>query len=356
MVDLDDGAAGAQRRVVGDFLHRMHRGAGDVELAQDVHRLELGLVLEPVFDGAEDVHDVRLARLGRHVKRVALPFGLADGVADRRPGLALDGEVDVGVGVGLPALALEHPARLAASAGIAAARHHVGELAVRVLGVLLQVAQLVQAQLVTQLDAAQVDHRVLHRAGHLLALARLVALAQRGEDADGQVHAGIAVAQRRGADGGRAVPEAGGRRRAAGTLGDVLVDLQVFVVVAVGEALDRGQDHARVQLQDAFPGEAHAVERAGAEVLDHHVGDLDQLFQHFLAFGRLGVQRQRTLVAVELGEVERVGVGDVAQLVARDIARTRAFDLDHVGAEPGQHLGAGGTGLDMGEVDDLDVF
>jgi hypothetical protein len=158
-----------------------------------------------------------------------------------------------------------------------------------------------------------------------------------------------------GAHGRRAVPEAGGRGGTAGALRDVLVDLEVVVVMAVAEALDRGDDHLGVQLLDALPGEAHAVERAGAEVLDQHVGFADQLLQHHLALGLLGVQRQRALVAVEHGEVECVDVRDVAQLRARDVAGARALDLDHVGAEPGQHLCAGGTGLDMGEVDDLDA-
>jgi hypothetical protein len=152
-----------------------------------------------------------------------------------------------------------------------------------------------------------------------------------------------------------AFPPAGGRGGAAGALGHVLVDLQVFVVVAVGEALDRGQDHLRVEFLDTLPGEAHAVQRAGAEVLDHHVGFADHLFQHFLALRLLGVQRQRLLVAVEHGEVQGVHVRDVLQLGAGDVAGAGTLDLDHVGAEPGQQLGAGGTGLHVGEVDDLDA-
>jgi hypothetical protein len=34
----------------------------------------------------------------------------------------------------------------------------------------------------------------------------------------------------------------------------------------------------------------------------------------------------------------------------------RALDLDHIGAEPGQHLGAGGAGLVMGKVDGPNAF
>src|SRR3954463_7384697 len=41
---LDHGAALAQGLVLGDLLHRQHRRAGGVVGAQDVHRLELGLV------------------------------------------------------------------------------------------------------------------------------------------------------------------------------------------------------------------------------------------------------------------------------------------------------------------------
>ena len=42
-----------------------------------------------------------------------------------------------------------------------------------------------------------------------------------------------------------------------------------------------------LSLLDALPGEAHAVERAGREILDHHVAGLDQLFEHLLALGFL---------------------------------------------------------------------
>jgi hypothetical protein len=126
-------------------------------------------------------------------------------------------------------------------------------------------------------------------------------------------------------------------------------------MVAVGEALHRRDDHLRVQLLDALPGEAHAVERAGAEVLDQHVAFADQRLEHLLALGLLGVQCQRALVAVEHREVQRVGIGNVTQLGAGDVARAGALDLDHVRAEPGQELRTGGAGLHVGEVDDLDA-
>ncbi len=102
------------------------------------------------------------------------------------------------------------------------------------------------------------------------------------------MEAGAAVADLRAGDQRRAVVEAGRRGGAAGALRDVLVDLAVLVG-AGAEALDRGDDHARVQLLDALPGEAHAVERAGREILDQHVAGLDQRLEHLLALLVLGV-------------------------------------------------------------------
>ena len=44
-----NGAAGTQRLVVEQFLHRQYRSAWDVKLAEDVNSLKLGLVLNEVL-------------------------------------------------------------------------------------------------------------------------------------------------------------------------------------------------------------------------------------------------------------------------------------------------------------------
>ena len=58
----------------------------------------------------------------------------------------------------------------------------------------------------------------------------------------------------------------------------------------------------------------------------------------------------RALVVVQHGEIEAVHALDVLQLAAGDVADTGPFDLDHVSAQPGEKLRAGGAGLDMGEL------
>src|SRR6516165_8513760 len=110
--------------------------------------------------------------------------------------------------------------------------------------------------------------------------------------------AGAAVTDLRAGDERWAVIEAGGGGGAAGALRDVLVDLAVDVGTG-SEALYRGDDHPRVQLLDALPGEAHAIERARREVLDQHVAMLHQSFQHSLALRLLGVEGDRALVVIQ---------------------------------------------------------
>src|SRR5690606_17591220 len=146
-----------------------------------------------------------------------------------------------------------------------------------------------------------------------------------------------------------AVLETGRRSRTAGALRDVFIHLAVFVRTGT-ETLDRSKNHLRIELLDTFPGEAHAIQRARSEVLDHHVALLDQALKHFLALLVLGVQGHGALVVVQHREVQAVHAGNVAQLRASRITYTGAFDLDHVSAEPGQKLSAARAGLHVGEI------
>src|SRR3954469_7512617 len=101
---------------------------------------------------------MQLSRLGRGVVRVGRPFRMPDSLGGFHPVRTLDREVDVGVGVSLPAFALEHPARLATATGVAAARDGVGECSILavfpnwILRVLLQHTDALEPLLVAELD------------------------------------------------------------------------------------------------------------------------------------------------------------------------------------------------------------
>ncbi len=170
MIDLDHGAGVAQRRLLGQLLHRQDRADRDVERVALVHDLELGLGHGPLLDALEDRLEPRQAGRRRGVVGMGLPVRLADQVADLLPHRRLGDEVDVGVGIGLPALALQDDAGLAAAGVVAGARRGLAERdALAELGVFLERA-VREALLVAQLDAAEVQHAVLHRrrarAGH----------------------------------------------------------------------------------------------------------------------------------------------------------------------------------------------
>src|SRR5262245_16239887 len=290
VVDLDYRAGGPQRLVFRDFLHRQDRAAGDVVLVEDFHRLELGLGHRPLFDAGEDLVQMRQARRRLGVFRIGLPGRLADDVADLLPDRRLGDEVDVGVGIGLPALALEDAAGLATAGIVAGARHRVAERhAFAELAVLLERA-VAEALLVAHLDAAEIEHAVLHRGRDALALAARGALVERGKDADSKMQPGAGVADLRAGDERQAVAEAGGGGGAAGALGDVFINLAVLVR-ARAKALDRGHDHLRIEGVDFLPGKTHAVEHAGAEILDENIAALDQRGEDFLALGVLRVER-----------------------------------------------------------------
>ena len=206
-----------------------------------------------------------------------------------------------------------------------------------------------QSLLIAQLHAAQVQHAILHRDVHLLATPGGVALIQCGDDAKCKMQSGAGIADLRAGDQGRSVVEASGRGRAASALRDVLVHLAVFVW-SRAKTLDRGKDHARVQRLDVRPGEAHAIQRTRREVLHHDVAGLHQRLKHRLAMRIAPVDRDRTFVMVQHGEIQAVHLGDILQLATCDVANPWAFDLDHVGAKPGEKLSACRARLHVGEV------
>ena len=88
--------------------------------------------------------------------------------------------------------------------------------------------------------------------------------------------------------------------------------------------------------------EAEALERAGTEVLDQHVGVDDQTgaARRGRSVG-LQVERDRPLVAVDQLPPQALAVARVApRQVAQAVATVGPLDLDHVGAEVGEVAGA----------------
>ena len=171
--------------------------------------------------------------------------------------------------------------------------------------------------------------------------ARPVAFVERGDDAVGAVHPGQQVGDRH-ADALRVVgPGAGERHEAGLALGDLVVAGAAALGPVVTEAGDRQHDEARVARHQRLDAEAKPVEHAGAEVLDEHVGPVDEGEQHVAVFGGLEVEGDRLLVAVGRQEVRRLAPPLVADEgrppAAGVVAAARRLDLDDAGALVGEH-------------------
>src|SRR5262249_43380151 len=107
--------------------------------------------------------------------------------------LGLGDDIDVGIRIGLPALASNNPAGMASTRSVAGTRHGRTEFTVGILRIFFQRAMR-ESLLITKFHAAEIQDAVLHRAAYALATAGFFALKQGGEDAGNQMdtRAGIA--------------------------------------------------------------------------------------------------------------------------------------------------------------------
>src|SRR2546427_12776890 len=199
------------------------------------------------------------------------------------------------------------------------------------------------------------SHRVLHRHLEPSALAGPLALVERGQDGQRHQHAGAGVAEARAGLDRRPVGLARHADRAAGSLGDHIEGQAGFILAAGAESLDLAEDDAGVDLRDLVITEPEALDRPGRHVLDRDVGLLQHLLDALEPARRLEVDRQRSFVGVEHVEVPGVVVGLSGPQPTAGIARLRVLDLDHIGAEPGERLGAGRPRLELGEIDHPDA-
>ena len=108
----------------------------------------------------------------------------------------------------------------------------------------------------------------------------------------------------RNTDAHRALPrQAGDRHQPAHALRDLVEARPVGVGPVLAEARNARIDEARIDRGERRVVDAEPLLHVGAVVLHHDVGLRGHLLQHRDAFGRLQVQRDRALVAVQVLEV-----------------------------------------------------
>ena len=210
---------------------------------------------------------------------------------------------------------------------------------------------MVEQLLAREGDAAEVEHRILHRHPHPLPAPGARALDDRGQDRHREVQPGTRVADGGARPDGPSVGLPGDAHHPARRLRDHVEGTEIRVRAVVRESLDLGEDAARVDGPDLVPAEPELLDGAGREVLHHHVRPPDEPAKEPPARLGLEVAGDRALVRVEKDEVERVHVGPLGDREPPGVPPPGLLDLDHVGPVPGQRLGAGRPRLELREID-----
>ncbi len=186
------------------------------------------------------------------------------------------------------------------------------------------------------------------------------ALMQRGNHAVRPVHPGQQVRDRHPYTGRLARTGAGEAHQAGLALRDLVVPGAPALGAVVAEPGDREHHEPRVQLVQPADREAEPIENPRPEVLQEHVGPLDESAQQILALGRLEVGSDGLLVAVAGQEVRRHRVVVRAEKRrspgAAVVAGDGALHLDHPGAEVAEHHRRVRAGQRPGQIDDDDVL
>jgi len=147
--------------------------------------------------------------------------------------------------------------------------------------------------------------------------------------------------------GRRAVLVSGHAKGAAAGLGDHVKGKVLLERAAFTETLDLGINDGGVDRLRHLIGQAQALNRAGGEVFHHHIRLGDHVLDQSEALGRLQVDGNRFFVGVEDLEIIRIIVRLIGPQAAAGIAPVRVLDFHHVGAKPGEGLGAGRAGLEL---------
>ena len=150
---------------------------------------------------------------------------------------------------------------------------------------------------------------------------------------------------------------AGNAHDAAGRLRDHVEGQRVLVGSAGAKALHLRVDDARVDSADHVVAEPQPLNGARREILHHDVGTLRHVLDELEPVLGLQVDGDGFLVGVEQQEIPGVLAlaGGPAQREAARFAALRVFHLDDLGTEPGERLGAGRAGLELGQVQNTDA-
>jgi hypothetical protein len=143
---------------------------------------------------------------------------------------------------------------------------------------------------------------------------------------------------------------AGDAHEPAHRLGDEIEGRATAIRSAAAKPGNIAVDEVGIERPEPRLVETHVYENAAAEILDQDIAAGDQLGEHLAALFVPQVEGQRTLVAVEAGEVPAEPITDDT-LSAHRIALAGGLDLDHLGSHVAEDHRAERPGEDAGQID-----
>ena len=230
-------------------------------------------------------------------------------------------------------------------AAIGAARHGIGDARAQPR---LDVAQMREGgdqrphDLEHGVQKADVDH---------LALAGLLGMAERGEDAEGAHQGRHLVGQRDGRQQRSALGLAEQSREAAEGLGDGGEAGMLGIGPVLAEAAHPQDDELRIRPQQILAAETQGLELSRPHVLDQHIRLGQKRPKARPAGVGFQIQGDRELVAVE--ELPEIGIGLARPRPAHAPGRiaARRLDLDDLRPEIGEIFARPGAGDDGRQLD-----
>ncbi len=175
---------------------------------------------------------------------------------------------------------------------------------------------------------------------------------QGRQHADRRMQRGVAVDDRGGGAERAADRRAGQVHQPAHRLAQRVKGRAVAIGAVLAKTRHRAQNDIGLYFAQPVIAKAHLVHDAGAEILQHDVGGLDQLREHLLAAGVAQVEAEALLAAVVDREIDALPAHQRRRLAG--FLAAQFLDLDDFGAEVGEDHAAARPGLVARQLQDPD--
>jgi hypothetical protein len=92
-----------------------------------------------------------------------------------------------------------------------------------------------------------------------------------------------------------------------------------------------------IDLVNLLPSKPESIEHTRAKIFHNDIANFKQINKNLLTLGRLHVDRDRTLIAIEHGEVKAIRARHIAKLPSGCVTLW-GFEFNNICSHPGEQL------------------